>query len=110
MRSSYDFPIFGGVEVTTDLGHVLAFGLTREPSASAATLFAEAQRAGALLFLAHPARDGLLKVSHETVEYFRSVEAPVASKRDKLLHAQGAAGGERLRMTVEVYQRGSFIP
>jgi hypothetical protein len=64
------------VELTTDMGHVLAFGL--DPSSYspiAARVFAAAEACGGLLFLAHPARDGLLRVSHETVEYFASVEA-----------------------------------
>lgn len=75
LRNSCEFPIFTGVEVTTDMGHVLAFGLKGELAPSAAALFERAERERALLFLAHPARDGLLKVTHETVEFFRSVEA-----------------------------------
>jgi predicted metal-dependent phosphoesterase TrpH len=75
LRQRCDFPIFAGVEVSTDLGHVLAFGLRSAIAPSAAELFAIARKDGGLLYLAHPARDGLLKVSRETVEYFASVEA-----------------------------------
>ena len=91
-------PVFGGVELTTDLGHLLAFGL--EPagfSAVAREVFAAAERCGALLFLAHPARDGLLRVTHETVEYFASVEAINGSdSRLQNLAAAGLAKGFRL--------------
>lgn len=75
LRNRFEYPIFTGVEVTTDFGHVLAFGLSGALSASAASLFEQAESDGAVLCLAHPARDGLLKVTHQTVEFFRSVEA-----------------------------------
>jgi hypothetical protein len=54
------FVVLRGIEVTTELGHVLAFGLDRfAPSYHiAASLRAAADAAGALLFLAHPARPG----------------------------------------------------
>ncbi|MFN8507718.1 MAG: CehA/McbA family metallohydrolase [Dehalococcoidia bacterium] len=92
-------PIFAAVELTTDLGHVLAFGLPR-PSAPLATVeaaFAASEAAGGVLFLAHPARDGLLKVDHRTVEYFASVEALNGSdSRLQNIAASGLAHGFRL--------------
>ena len=55
------FVVLRGIEATTEVGHVLAFGLDRfEPSFHvAASLRAAADAAGALLFLAHPARPGV---------------------------------------------------
>lgn len=98
LRRALRFPIFAGVELTTDMGHVLAFGLPPDAySAVAAEVFSGAQREGALLFLAHPARDGLLRVSAETVRYFESVEAINGSDtRLQNMAATGLAGGFRL--------------
>lgn len=98
LREAAPIPVFSAVELTTDMGHVLAFGLPpRGFSAIAREVFAAAQASGALLFLAHPARDGLLRVTHETVEYFASVEA-VNGSDTKLqnLAASGLAKGFRL--------------
>lgn len=98
-RGRSPIPLFSAVELTTDMGHVLAFGLQgpRSYSAIAAEVFASAGECGGLLFLAHPARDGLLKVSHETVEYFESVESCNGSdSRLQNLAAAGLAKGFRL--------------
>ncbi len=97
-RERLAFPLFSAVELTTDMGHVLAFGLPAAGySAIAAEVFEAAETAGALLFLAHPARDGLLRVSRETVEYFASVEAANGSDtRLQNLAAAGLASGFRL--------------
>lgn len=98
LRARSPIPIFTAVELTTDMGHVLAFGLpTKGFSAIASEAFRAADVAGGLLFLAHPARDGLLRVSHETVEYFASVEA-INGSDTKLqnLAASGLARGFRL--------------
>lgn len=98
LRVGSPLPIFQAVEVTTDMGHVLAFGLPPSGlSSSAAELAAAAKRAGALLFLAHPARDGMLRVSLETIEYFASVEAINGSdSRLQNIAASGLARGFRL--------------
>jgi len=93
------FPVFSGVELTTDQGHVLAFGLDdpRAFSAIALEVHEAAKACGALLFLAHPARDGLLKVTHDTVEFFMSVEAVNGSdSRLQNMAASGLARGFRL--------------
>lgn len=98
LRSRAGIAVFSGVELTTDMGHVLAFGLPKDGySAIAAEVFRAAEEAGGLLFLAHPARDGLLRVTHETVEFFSSVEA-VNGSDTKLqnLAASGLAKGFRL--------------
>lgn len=98
LRARSEIAVFAAVELTTDMGHVLAFGL--DPSSYspiAARVFAAAEASGGLLFLAHPARDGLLRVSHETVEYFASVEA-VNGSDSKLqnIATTGLAKGFRL--------------
>lgn len=91
-RASSPIPIFSAVELTTDMGHILAFGLNDPAmfSAIARDVFGASGPAGALLYLAHPARDGLLRVSHETVEFFESVEA--ANGSDSKLQNLAAAG------------------
>jgi predicted metal-dependent phosphoesterase TrpH len=99
LRDQSGFAIFSAVELTTDLGHVLAFGLAGGSAAfaSARAAFEAAQACGGLLFLAHPARDGLLRVTRETVEYFESVEAANGSDtRLQNLAATGLAHGFRL--------------
>jgi len=70
------FLVLGAIELTTDLGHVLAFGMPagRAHFVTAADAFRTASTAGALLFLAHPARDGVHRASRNTVEFFESVE------------------------------------
>jgi predicted metal-dependent phosphoesterase TrpH len=86
------FLVLAGVELTTDMGHVLGYGLSPGSGhlALAADAHAAASREGALLFLAHPARDGLLRVDRRTVEYFASVEAINGS--DSRLQNVAAAG------------------
>jgi len=99
LRVRTAFPVFSGIELTTDMGHVLAFGLSAGSAhfVSAAVAFAAARTDGALLFLAHPARDGLLRVDRATLEYFESVEAVNGSdSRLQNLAASGLAKGFRL--------------
>jgi len=78
---------------------VLAFGLddARAFSAIAREVHEAARACGALLFLAHPARDALLRVTHDTVEFFLSVEAVNGSdSRLQNMAASGLAHGFRL--------------
>ena len=93
------FTVLGAIELTTDMGHVLAFGMG-QPAGSLATgeaAFAHAQQRGGLLYLAHPARDGLLKIDTRTVTYFESVEAINGSDtRLQNMSATGLAKGFRL--------------
>ncbi len=99
LRDSLKFPVFSAVELTTDLGHILAFGLSspRAFSAIAAEVFEAARDSDALLYLAHPARDGLLRVTAETVRIFESVEAINGSDtRLQNMAATGLASGFRL--------------
>lgn len=98
VRAGTGLAVFSGIELTTDMGHVLAFGLSPSGySAVAVEVFRAAEIAGAILFLAHPARDGLLRVTHETLAYFASVEAINGSdSRLQNLAATGLAKGFRL--------------
>lgn len=98
LRRAAPIAVFSAAELTTDLGHVLAFGLPASAfSAEARELAAAAERHGALLYLAHPARDGLLRVTRETVDYFVSVEAANGSdSRLQNIAAAGLAKGFRL--------------
>ncbi len=59
MRRKYDFPIFSGMEVGTEKGHVLAFGLERFTLnlMSLRGLRAAVEKAGAAMILAHPHRE-----------------------------------------------------
>ncbi len=99
IRARTGMIILTGMELTTDAGHVLAFGLgDYQPAfAHAATVCAAAREAGALLFLAHPARDGALRIDASTVEMFESVETLNGSdSRLQNLSASGIARAFRL--------------
>lgn len=72
------FPLLRGMEVTTELGHVLVFGLDYfEPGLYiAARLRERVTAAGGLMALAHPGRAGQPAVAPETAaELFDLVEA-----------------------------------
>lgn len=99
IRAHAGIVVLTGMELTTDAGHVLAFGLGefRAAFAHARTAFEAARDLGAALFLAHPARDGALKLGIETVEMFESVEALNGSdSRLQNLSVSGIAGSFRL--------------
>ncbi len=99
LRKRTGFPIFAAIELSTDLGHVLAYGLTQTeaPLHEAEAAHRMATASGALLFLAHPARDGLLKVDARTVTYFDGVEGVNGS--DSRLQNLAASGlGKRFRL------------
>jgi hypothetical protein len=96
LRGRTNFPVFAAIELTTDIGHLLAFGLPGDagPLPTAAAAFAAAQSAAGLLYLAHPARDGLLRVTADVVRCCASVEAANGSdSRLKNLAAAGLARG-----------------
>lgn len=99
LRRRTGFLVFGGVELTTDLGHVLGYGLlpTVSSLATAQAAFDHSASSKGLLYLAHPARDGLLRVDARTVTFFESVEAINGSdSRLQNLSASGLARGFRL--------------
>lgn len=96
LRERSGFLVLGAVELTTDRGHILAFGLPAR-SGPLPTLHAAGEAArehGALLYLAHPARDGLLRVDHEIVTACTSVEAVNGSdSRLQSIASSGLAHG-----------------
>jgi predicted metal-dependent phosphoesterase TrpH len=111
--------VVAGMELTTDAGHVLAYGLPREAaSASFATLARNARQHGALLYLAHPARDGLLRLEREVVDALASVEVLNGSDtKIQNMAAQGLAhrfalpgiGGSDAHAPAEVGQAGTLF-
>jgi len=77
LRKKYDFPIFSGMEVGTERGHVLVFGLERFALEflSLARLREAVERAGAAMILAHPLREMSLPVGwNELPLFFHGVE------------------------------------
>ena len=68
--------VIPGVEVTTELGHVLVYGIQslvpRITDAKRLRKFCDEQEA--LMFLAHPARDPGLRVPKEAMQLFDGVE------------------------------------
>ena len=59
LRQEYGFPIFSGMEVGTEMGHVLVFGLDRFTLdyLTLSKLRDSVERAGAAMILAHPLRE-----------------------------------------------------
>ncbi len=90
-----NFPVFAGVELTIAEGHILAFGLP--PMAPGTTLDAIRRQPGAsrgLLYLAHPARDGNLRLSETVIDACASVEA-INGSDSRLVSASGAGLASR---------------
>ncbi len=98
LRQRTGFLVLSGVELTTDLGHVLAFGLPESATSPvAADLARRAEEHGALLFLAHPARDNLLRLNRQVIDTFASVESINGSDSHlKNMAATGIARAFRL--------------
>jgi predicted metal-dependent phosphoesterase TrpH len=71
------FPVFRGIEVTTEVGHVLVFGAERfDPAMAVLADLREMVRAqGALMFLAHPSRRYGTLPPDDLTAWFDSVEA-----------------------------------
>lgn len=70
--------VLRAMEVTTEVGHVLVFGLDEPPSGMffARTLREAVTKAGGLMALAHPARAGMPRVDRATLAaLFDTVEA-----------------------------------
>ena len=68
--------VLPGIEVTTELGHVLVYGLT-EPFpriTDSRRLRAYCEERHALMYLAHPARDPGLRVPRAAMDLFDGVE------------------------------------
>lgn len=78
LGAAHGLVVLRGMEVTTELGHVLVIGLDRPPPGMflAATLHEAVRRAGAFMALAHPARAGQPHLHAATVaRLFDAVEA-----------------------------------
>ncbi len=96
LSALHDFVVLRGMEVTTELGHVLVFGLDRAPAGMflAAQLRAEVERAGALMALAHPARAGMPRVDRDTTALlFDTVEVVNGSDGVEQNRAAAAMAG-----------------
>lgn len=77
-----EFVVLRGMEVTTEVGHVLVFGLPRfDPEMASLTALRRIVRhEGALMFLAHPSRRYGTLLPEDLSAYFDSVEAMNASE------------------------------
>jgi predicted metal-dependent phosphoesterase TrpH len=84
--------VLGAVELSTDRGHILAFGLRQRavPIVTLAEAAASARADSALLYLAHPARDGLLRLDDALLAGLASIEALNGS--DPVLRNGSATG------------------
>ena len=77
LAASMDFVVLRGMEVTTEVGHVLVFGLDRHDRAMAVldNLHPVVRSEGALMYLAHPGRRYGTLPPADLSAYFDSVEA-----------------------------------
>jgi predicted metal-dependent phosphoesterase TrpH len=81
----HDFPVLRGIEVTTEVGHVLVYGLTtwRRGLGTLEALTQFVREQGALMFLAHPSRrygrpvDGMLAQAFDSLEVCNASEGPL---------------------------------
>jgi predicted metal-dependent phosphoesterase TrpH len=98
LGKALDFVILRGMEVTTEVGHVLVFGLDEPPPGMflAATLRSAVEQAGGVMALAHPARSGQPRIGPETITaLFDAVESLNGSDG----HEQNRAAAAYLRLT-----------
>jgi predicted metal-dependent phosphoesterase TrpH len=99
LSEEMDFLVLRGIEVTTEVGHVLCFGLD-EHQADMATLDrlrAHVEHAGALMYLAHPSRRYGTLPPADLSAYFDGVEAQNGTE-GALQNGDAARLGERLRL------------
>ncbi len=77
LQAEMNFVVFRGMEVTTEVGHVLVFGATaHHPSMATLNELRRLVRdQGALMFLAHPSRKYGTLPPDDLADYFDSVEA-----------------------------------
>jgi hypothetical protein len=82
LSESLEFPVFRGMEVTTEVGHVLVFGVSEHhPSmATLADLHRIVRSEGGLLYLAHPSRRYGTLPPPDLVACFDSVEVQNGSE------------------------------
>jgi predicted metal-dependent phosphoesterase TrpH len=77
LARAMEFPVFRGMEITTEVGHVLVFGAARYDPAMVTLegLHRLVRGEGALMFLAHPSRRYGTLPPADLNAYFDSVEA-----------------------------------
>lgn len=77
LAQQLDFAVFRGIEVTTEVGHVLVFGVQRFDPAMAvlADLHSLVHAEGAVMYLAHPSRRYGTLPPADLAAWFDSVEA-----------------------------------
>lgn len=77
LAGEMEFAVFRGMEVTTEVGHVLTFGLERHDPAMAvlAELHRIVRAEGGLMYLAHPSRRYGTLPPADLAAYFDSVES-----------------------------------
>ena len=77
LAASMQFVVLRGMEVTTEVGHVLVFGLERHDPSMAVldTLHRIVRAEGALMYLAHPSRRYGTLPPADLSAYFDSVES-----------------------------------
>jgi predicted metal-dependent phosphoesterase TrpH len=96
LSEKHGIVLLRGMEVTTELGHVLVFGLEEPPPVMflAGALRAAVDTAGGLVALAHPARAGQPPVEHTTLtRLFDMVEALNGSDGPEQNRAAAALAG-----------------
>lgn len=91
LASEMDFVVLRGMEVTTEVGHVLVYGASshRPEMATLSELRAIVQADGAMMFLAHPSRKYGSLPPDDLGAYFDSVE--VQNGTEGALQNAGAA-------------------
>ncbi len=82
LGEKHGFIVLRGVEATTEVGHVLVYGLTtwRKGLSTLAALREHVQAEGALMFLAHPSRRYGRPVEGSLADVFDSLEITNASE------------------------------
>lgn len=96
LRERHGFIILRGMEITTEVGHALVFGLEEPPAGMflAATLRAAVDCAGGVMVLAHPARAGQRRLHRDALaRLFHAVEAVNGSDGPEQNRAAAALGG-----------------
>jgi predicted metal-dependent phosphoesterase TrpH len=76
LAASLDFPVFRGIEATTEVGHVLVYGVEHHPAmATLDELHRIVRSEGGLMFLAHPSRRYGTLPPADLAAYFDSLES-----------------------------------
>jgi len=99
LSDELEFTVLRGMEVTTEVGHVLVYGLASyHPSmAQISELRGIVESEGAVMYLAHPSRRYGTLLPHDLARLFESVESLNASE-GALQNETAAQLAERLRL------------